>query len=111
MKNDISLIDIAFTDNYVNDIILLFEQAKQYVHKHINYAMIHTYWLTGKRIVLQEKRSDTKVKYGKELMQELSQELTIRFGKGFSTQSLYNFKMFYERFSEVQNFSTGTRVQ
>lgn len=109
MKNDISLMDIAFTDNYVNDIILLFEQAKQYVHKHINYAMIHTYWLTGKRIVLQEKRSDTKVKYGKELMQELSQELTIRFGKGFSTQSLYNFKMFYERFSEVQNFSTVWR--
>ena len=109
MKKDISLIDIAFTDNYVDDIVSLFEQAKDYVHKHINYAMIHTYWLTGKRIVLQEKRSDTKVKYGKELMQELSQELTKRFGKGFSTQSLYNFKMFYERFPEVQNFSTVWR--
>ena len=67
--------------------------------------MIYTYWLTGKRIVLQEKRHQSK----KEVMQELSQELTQRLGKGFSVQSLYNFKMFYERFDEVEKFSTVWR--
>ena len=32
-----------------------------------------------------------------------------KYGKGYSTQSLYNFRLFYEKFSEPKNFSTVWR--
>ena len=32
-----------------------------------------------------------------------------KYGKGYSTQNLYNFRLFYEKFSEPKNFSTVWR--
>ncbi|MBP3194645.1 MAG: DUF1016 family protein [Cardiobacteriaceae bacterium] len=100
---------IQITDNYISDIVTLFEQAKAFVNKQINHAMIYSYWLTGKRIMLQEQQGNSRAEYGKEIIQTLSQELTNKFGKGYSVQSLYNFKMFFERFPDDKNFSTAWR--
>ena len=102
-------LNLPISSDYISDIIALFEQSRTYVHKQVNQTMIISYWLTGKRIVIQEQQGNKRAEYGKEIIQELSFELTKRFGKGFSVQSLYNFKMFYERFQEVKNFSTVWR--
>lgn len=72
--------------------------------------MVYVYWLTGKRIVLQEQNGENRAEYGKEIIKNLSEELTKEFGKGFSTQSLYNFRMFYERFTEPEKFSAVGRI-
>ena len=102
--------EIAFTEDYVSDIKAIFTQSRQYAKNHVNYAMVYAYWLTGKRIVLQEQNGENRAKYGKKIIKNLSEELTKEFGKGFSTQSLYNFRMFYERFTEPEKFSAVWRI-
>ena len=102
--------DVIFTENYVSDIKEIILQSRQYVKNHINYAMIYAYWLTGKRIVLQEQKGENRAEYGKEIIKNLSEELTKEFGKGFSPQSLYNFRMFFERFTEPEKFSAVWRI-
>ena len=102
--------EIAFTEDYVSDIKAIFTQSRQYAKNHVNYAMVYAYWLTGKRIVLQEQNGENRAEYGKEIIKNLSEELTKEFGKGFSTQSLYNFRMFYERFTEPEKFSAVWRI-
>ena len=102
--------DVIFTENYVSDIKEIILQSRQYVKNHINYAMIYAYWLIGKRIVLQEQKGEIRAEYGKEIIKNLSEELTKEFGKGFSPQSLYNFRMFFERFTEPEKFSAVWRI-
>ena len=91
IKNESVLTEISFIDDYVSDIKAIFSESRQYVKNHVNYAMVLAYWLTGKRIVLQEQNGENRAEYGKEIIKNLSEELTKEFGKGFSTQSLYNF--------------------
>ena len=102
--------DVVFTEDYVSDIKEIILQSRQYVKNHINYAMIYAYWLIGKRIVLQEQKGEIRAEYGKEIIKNLSEELTKEFGKGFSPQSLYNFRMFFERFTEPEKFSAVWRI-
>ncbi len=101
---------VVFTNDYIADIKTILVESRKYVKQHINYAMIWAYWLTGKRIVLQEQNGENRAEYGKEIIKKLSVELTKEFGKGFSVQSLYNFRMFYERFTEPEKFSTVWRI-
>ena len=89
---------------------MIFSESRSYAKQHINYAMIYAYWLTGKRIVLQEQKGLNRAEYGKEIIKNLSTELTKEFGKGFSAQSLYNFRLFYEKFSEPEKFSAVWRI-
>ena len=111
MKNEIQKIsDITFTNDYIADVKAIFTESRQYVKQHINYAMVYAYWLTGKRIVLQEQNGENRAEYGKEIIKNLSRELTQEFGRGFSVQSLYNFRMFYERFENPEKFSAVWRI-
>ena len=110
MQSENALTGISFTNDYVSDIKAIFSQSRQYVKNHVNYAMVLAYWLTGKRIVLQEQNGENRAEYGKEIIKNLSEELTKEFGKGFSTQSLYNFRLFYERFTEPEKFSAVWRI-
>lgn len=118
MKNELETINkqqselekLSFTDNYIADIKQIFTCSREYVKSHVNYAMVYAYWLTGKRIVLQEQNGSNRAEYGKEIIKKISVELTQEFGKGFSTQSLYNFRMFYEKFSEPEKFSAVWRI-
>ena len=105
-----SILEIPFTNDYIADVKKIFETTKHYVKDHVNYAMVTAYWFTGKRIVIQEQNGGNRAEYGKEIIKKLSYELTEEFGKGFSTQSLYNFRMFYQKFPDPQKFSTVWRI-
>lgn len=107
---ELNIYSSTFSDDYVQDIKLIIDKSRKYVKEHINYAMVSAYWLIGKRIVLQEQNGKNKADYGKEVIKNLSKKLTELYGKGFSTQSLYNFRQFYETFQNPQKFSTQWRI-
>ena len=110
MENEIlKLEQIQFTENYIGDVCSIIESARKYAKIHVNYAMVNAYYLIGKRIVVQEQNGQHRAEYGKEIVKNLSDELSAKYGKGYSTQSLYNFRLFYEKFSEPKNFSTVWR--
>lgn len=63
--------------------------------------MVEAYWQMGKRIVEEEQHGKERADYGKQLLKELSAELTKEFGKWFSTNSLYYYRQFYLTFPEI----------
>lgn len=61
-----------------------------------------TYWLLGKRIVEQEQQGKERAGYGTRLLQQLSQDLVKRFGRGFSIARLEDARLFYLMYAERQ---------
>ena len=57
--------------------------------------MTATYWEIGRRIVEFEQGGEKRAEYGEGLMARLADDLTARFGRGFSRQNLQRFRLFY----------------
>ena len=54
-----------------------------------------SYYLLGKLIVEDEQQGETKAKYGKKVLENLSKNLTLKYGKGFSLSTLKDCRKFY----------------
>ncbi len=54
-----------------------------------------TFYSLGRWIVEMEQQGESRAKYGKQVIQKLSEELTQQFGKGFSGETLKNARKFY----------------
>ncbi len=68
--------------------------------------MIETYWKIGERIVLQEQKGKERADYGTQLIEQLSEELTRTYGKGFSKRNLQYFRSFYLTFNDLKIVQT-----
>jgi predicted nuclease of restriction endonuclease-like (RecB) superfamily len=86
--------------NFIAEIKEILFLARQKAYSAVNSAMVEAYWLTGKRIVLEEQQGEKRAAYGKKILENLSNELTKEFGKGFSERSLRDFRQFYIIFPE-----------
>ncbi|MGL4333024.1 MAG: PDDEXK nuclease domain-containing protein [Bacteroidales bacterium] len=63
------------------------DESKQQIAVSVNSTMTLLYWRIGKRIkeeILQDKRAE----YGKQVIANLSKDLTLLYGKGWSEQQL-----------------------
>lgn len=69
--------------------------AKLRLSSTINSIMTETYWEIGKYIVEFEQSGSAKAAYGKNILPELSRELTLRLGRGYSRPNLNNMRKFY----------------
>lgn len=93
---------------FISDIRNIIIEARHKAYSAINTAMVEAYWLTGKRIVEEEQGGKERADYGKQILKELSAELTKEFGKGFSVGSLYYYRQFYTTFPDI--FATPWRI-
>ena len=98
----------AIASNVISEIKSIVAQSRQQAYAAVNQAMVNAYWQIGKRIVEEEQRGKERADYGKQLLKQLSAALTEEFGKGFSVQNLYSFRLFYLTFPEI--FSTPWRI-
>jgi predicted nuclease of restriction endonuclease-like (RecB) superfamily len=64
--------------------------------------MVYTYFEIGKMIVEEEQNGQGRAAYGIQLIKELSEYLTEKFGKGFSVGNLKNIRQFYRVYTEDQ---------
>jgi len=92
-------------NNLHNDIKTLLQNARNRVYASINSTMTETYWAIGKRIVEEEQEGESRAKYGKGLLQNLSIALSEEFGKGFSVDNLENMRKFYSAYSKSETAS------
>ena len=76
----------------------ILENARNQAYSAANSAMVQAYWSIGKSIVEQQGKSE-RAEYGRQLLQELSKQLTHDFGKGFTASNLRNMRQFYLTFS------------
>jgi predicted nuclease of restriction endonuclease-like (RecB) superfamily len=79
----------------LSDMTSLLAAARSAAARSVNAIMTATYWEIGRRIVEQEQKGKRRAGYGQELIARLSRDLTERFGRGFSRQSLQQMRQFY----------------
>jgi DUF1016 N-terminal domain len=73
----------------------LLEAARRTAARTVNALMTATYWEIGRRIVEFEQGGEKRAEYGEGLLARLADDLTARFGRGFSRQNLQRFRRFY----------------
>jgi len=64
-----------------------------------------TYWEVGRQIVEFEQGGKSKAEYGKALINNLSRDLGLRHGKGFSRSNLIRIRQFYLAYSKGATLS------
>jgi len=74
-------------ERLVKDITALYDHARN--------TIVETYWKIGKRIVEEEQEGEAKADYGAKLIARLSEDLTMKYGRGFSERNLRNMRQFY----------------
>jgi predicted nuclease of restriction endonuclease-like (RecB) superfamily len=79
----------------IGGIAELLEAARRTAARTVNALMTATYWEIGRRIVKFEQQGQERAGYGEQILSKLSQDLTARFGRGFSRQNLQRFRLFY----------------
>jgi predicted nuclease of restriction endonuclease-like (RecB) superfamily len=80
----------------------LLESARHLAARSVNSVMTATYWEIGRRIVEEEQRGHARAAYGEHLIERLSQDLTARFGRGFSKVNLKQMRKFYIEWSAAE---------
>jgi len=83
----------------------LLHTARQTVVHTVNQTMVYTYYEIGRMIVEDEQQGKERAAYGRQVLKELSKELTANFGKGFSVDNLQNMRQFYLSYSIYETTS------
>ncbi len=71
----------------------------------VNTFLVETYWQIGKYIVEFEQDGKAKAEYGKVLLKNLSQDLSLTLGKGFSLSNIYLMRLFFIKYPKFQTAS------
>ena len=82
---------------FYEQIKFILSEARNKVYKTANFAMVEAYWNIGKSIVEQQDGYE-KAEYGSRLIFELSKQMTVDFGKGFTATNLKYMRQFYLTF-------------
>ena len=80
------------------DVSQIIDAARESAARSVNAAMTAAYWLVGRRIVEFEQSGEDRAEYGEALVERLAEDLTGRFGRGFSLQGIYKMRLFYLSF-------------
>ena len=97
---------MEISNNYINEIKKILKNARQKAYTAVNSAMVEAYWEIGRRIVEEEQRGKERAEYGKEIVKNLSKDLTEEFGKGFSRRTLWEMRKLYVYFSDYEKVRT-----
>lgn len=88
-----------------SDIRQLIEETRKSVAVAVNAGLTMLYWQVGKRIN-DEVLNNERAEYGKQVLAELSAQLTEEYGKGWSEQQLRHCVSFATVFPEIEILST-----
>lgn len=89
----------------LNDIGLLLDTGRKAAVQKVNEILVETYWQIGHRIVEFEQQGNEKAEYGSNLLKNLSKDLKIRYGKGFSRSNLQYMRLLYLKYPKCQTLS------
>ena len=72
-KQDVSL---------YQDVCHIIEQGRERAYNAVSQQMVETYWNIGRRIVEEEQQGKERAEYGEQIIEKLSKQLTLRYGRG-----------------------------
>ncbi|MCB1152569.1 MAG: DUF1016 domain-containing protein [Deltaproteobacteria bacterium] len=82
-------------DRLFGALVQVIETGRHAAASSVNSIMTATYWEIGRRIVEKEQGGKSRAEYGEELIDRLSRDMTILFGRGFSKRNLANMRLLY----------------
>ncbi|MBF0362758.1 MAG: DUF1016 family protein [Oligoflexia bacterium] len=88
------------TGELFDRIVEIVESARSGVVRAVNNHMVISYWLIGREIVHVIQQGEERAEYGKKVIEDISQKLSKKYGKGFSTSNLWYFRQFYQVYSD-----------
>lgn len=92
----------------ITDLKELVDKTRSQVAVQVNSAMVVLYWKIGQRInedVLENKRAE----YGKEVILQISQQLTVEFGSSFSEKNIRKMIQFASVFDNFEIVASAMR--
>ena len=98
-KNDLMPSADSATEELFERVAQIIESARLSVVHTVNQELVQAYWAIGREIVLELQEGEARAAYGKQVIRRLSEQLTERFGKGFSVLNLQLFRQFYLAYS------------
>ena len=102
------VIPINITKALVSDISQLIDNAKLKVAREFNDTQIKLCWVIGNRIN-SEILNSQKAQYGEQVIEQLADELTSKYGRGFSRPNLFKMVRFTKLFANFEIVSTLSR--
>ncbi len=96
---------LSKNNNLFKEVLKLISLAKSKVQFSVNNTMTKTYFEIGKLIVEEEQKGNDRAEYGKNIISNLSKQLTQELGKGFSSTNLKQMRSFYLTYSKGQTVS------
>ncbi len=72
--------------------------AKTAAYRSTNTILLNMYGEIGQLIVENEQQGENRAAYGKNVLKNLAEQLTIEFGKGFNERNLNNMRAFFFAF-------------
>lgn len=73
------------------------QQARQTAYRAVNFTMVTAYWEIG-RLITEDELKWERAEYGKQVLKNLAERLTNKFGKGFDERELRKMRQFYQSF-------------
>jgi predicted nuclease of restriction endonuclease-like (RecB) superfamily len=73
-------------------------EAKATTYRSTNTILLKMYWEIGQLIIEDEQMGEIRAEYGKGVLKNIAQQLTIEFGKGFNERNLNNMRAFFLAF-------------
>jgi hypothetical protein len=86
----------AFTyDDLIGRISTSYISAQTKASNAVNASLLDAYWEIGRHIVEYEQKGNERAEYGKKLLENLSKDLSLMHGKGFSISNLQRMRQLY----------------
>lgn len=82
-----------------------YQSAKSRIITAVNTDMLRSYWEIGKHIVDFEQDGKIKAEYGKALLVNLSKDLSLQYGRGFSRSNLNYMRLLYDKYPICETLS------
>ena len=90
----------------LSGVVELLDAARRASARVVNSLMTATYWEIGRRIVEHEQAGRKRAGYGEEVVRNLSNDLTRRFGRGFGPAQVAAMRQFHLTFPLPNNFQS-----
>ncbi len=92
-------------NDLLKELIQIVEQGKSQVVQQVNSTLNLVYWQVGHTINEHIIKND-RAEYGKQIFENLSIEMSKRFGRSFSERNLHRMSRFAETFSDFETIVT-----
>jgi len=92
-------------NNLLQNIGQVLSSGRKQAFQVVDNILVKTYWEIGKVIIEHEQKGAEKAEYGSQLLKNLSKDLKLKYGKGFSQSNIYLMRLFYLKYEIFQTLS------